>query len=79
MDKLTAMEYLRSVILERFPPGPDRRRWLAWLTEFSHAEETLQTLSGLLIPEDDGPPPAHPSGRPTRSKRECHIRRRKSS
>lgn len=49
MDKATAMQYLRSVILKRFPPGPDRQRWLAWLTEFSHADETQQTLSGFLI------------------------------
>jgi hypothetical protein len=60
MDKVTAMAYLRSVILERFPPGPERQRWLAWLDEFSHAEETLQTLSGLLIsPDDEEPPLAH--------------------
>jgi hypothetical protein len=60
MDKVTAMAYLRSVILERFPPGPDRQRWLAWLTEFSDAEETLQTLSGpLFSPDDEEPPPAH--------------------
>jgi hypothetical protein len=55
MDKLTAMGYLRSVILKRFPPGPNRQRWLAWLTEFSHAEETLQQLSQ----GDDDPPYAH--------------------
>jgi hypothetical protein len=59
MDKDTAMESLRSVILERFPPGPNRQRWLAWLHEFSRAEKTLQTLSGLLISEDDEPPYAH--------------------
>ena len=60
MDKLTAMKYLRSVILERYPAGPDRQRWLAWLTEFSHAEEILQSLPGLLTsPHDDEPPQAH--------------------
>ena len=60
MDKITAMAYLRSVILERFPPGPDRQRWLAWLTQFSDADETLQTLSALLFsPDDEEPPPAH--------------------
>jgi hypothetical protein len=60
MGKVAAMAYLRSVILERFPPGRDRQRWLAWLTEFSRAEETLQTLSGLLIsPDDEEPPLAH--------------------
>ena len=57
MDKATAMEYLRSVILERFPPGPDRQRWLAWLIEFSQLDETLQTFSGLLISQDDDKPP----------------------
>jgi hypothetical protein len=57
MDKATAIGYLRSVILERFPPGPDRQRWLTWLTEFSRAEEILQTLSGLLISQDDEEPP----------------------
>jgi len=41
------MAYLRGMILERFPPGSDRQRWLEWLTEFSHAEETLENLSGL--------------------------------
>ena len=60
MDKLTAIGYVRSVILERFPPETDRQRWLAWLTEFSRADETLQTLSGLLISSDDEEsPPAH--------------------
>ena len=61
MNKVAAMAYLRSVILERFPPGPDRQRWLAWLTEFSHADETRQTLSGFLItsPDDEEPPLAH--------------------
>jgi hypothetical protein len=59
MDKLTAMGYLRNVILERFPPGPDRQRWLAWLTAFSRAEETPQTLSGLLISSGDDPPHTH--------------------
>lgn len=60
MDKDTAMGYLRSVILERFPPGPDRQRWLAWLSEFSRAEETLPSVSGLLISLDgDEPPQAH--------------------
>ena len=53
MDKATAIAYLRGLILERFRAGPDRQRWLAWLTEFSHAEETLQTLSGLLMSEED--------------------------
>lgn len=53
MSKVTAMAYLRSVILERFPPGPDRQRWLAWLTELSRAEETLQSLSGFPISLDD--------------------------
>ena len=41
------------------PRFGDRQRWLAWLTEFSRAEETLQTLSGLFISRDDGPPHAH--------------------
>ena len=60
MSKVTAMAYLRSVILKRFPPGPDQQRWLAWLDQFSHAEDTLQTLSGLLIsPDDEEPPLAH--------------------
>ena len=60
MGKDTAIGYLRSVILEPFPPGPDRQRWLAWLAEFSPAEESLQTLSGLLIsPDDEEPPLAH--------------------
>jgi len=57
MDKATAISYLRSMILERFPPGPNRQRWLTWLTEFSRAEETFQTLSGLLISQDDDEPP----------------------
>ena len=60
MDKDTAIAYLHSVILERFPPGPDRQDWLAWLSEFSRAEETLQIFSGLLIsPDDDEPPHTH--------------------
>jgi hypothetical protein len=60
MDKDNAIRYLRNVILERFPPGPDRQRWLAWLTEFSNAEEILQSLPGLLISRDnDEPPQAH--------------------
>jgi hypothetical protein len=53
IDKVTAMGYLRSVIVERSPPRPDRQRWLAWLTEFSRAEEILQSLPGLLISRDD--------------------------
>ena len=57
MDKDTAIGYLRSMILGRFPPGPARQRWLAWLTEFSHAEETLQILSVFLISQDDDEPP----------------------
>jgi len=56
MDKDTAITYLRNVILERFPAGPDRQRWLAWLDEFSHAEEKLILLSGLRISPDDEPP-----------------------
>lgn len=60
MDKITAVAYLRGVILERFPPGPDRQRWLSRLTEFSHAEESLQTLSELQTNLDnDEPPHAH--------------------
>ena len=60
MSKVTAMAYLRSVILERFPPGPDRQRWLTWLAEFSRAEENLQSLPDLLLSqEDDKPPQAH--------------------
>jgi hypothetical protein len=50
MDKVTAFAYLHGVILERFLPGPDQERWLAWLTEFSHAEETLRTLSQRFSP-----------------------------
>ena len=56
MDKDTAMRYLRSVILESFPAGPDRQRWLAWLAEFSRSEETLQALSERVISEDEGGP-----------------------
>jgi len=59
MEKRVAIEYLRSVILERFPPGSNRERWLEWLTEFSRAEETLQALPELLVLHDDEPPPAH--------------------
>jgi hypothetical protein len=60
MSKVTAIAYLRSVILERFPPGPTRQRWLAWLTEFSRAEETLEPISGLpLSQEDKESAPAH--------------------
>ena len=50
MDKDTAMRYLRNVILERFPEGPNRKRWLAWLDEFSCADEILSALSS---PEED--------------------------
>ncbi len=57
MDKVTAIAYLRGVILERFPPGPERQRWLAWLTEFSHAEETLQSLAAPRIDLGDDVPP----------------------
>jgi hypothetical protein len=35
MNKETAIAYLRHIILERFPPGPERHWWLNWLTEFS--------------------------------------------
>lgn len=60
MDKVTAMAYLRGIILERFPPGPERQRWLAWLSEFSCAEETLQTLSEPQIDlHGDESPHAH--------------------
>jgi len=52
----------------------DRQRWLAWLIEFSHAEETLQTLSGLLTSQDDEEPPrAHSPQRPIYTMRECHT------
>jgi hypothetical protein len=59
MDRVTPTAYLREVILNRFPPGPDREQWLAWLTEFSHAEETLETLSGLLIGDTEEPSHTH--------------------
>lgn len=56
MDTVTAIAFLRGVILERFPPGPERERWLAWLIEFSQAEETFQAFSGLLISQSDVEP-----------------------
>jgi hypothetical protein len=46
------------VILQRFPPGPDRQRWLTWLAEFSQAEQRLSISSELLFgdfPSDDEP------------------------
>jgi len=57
MEKNTAIAYLRCVILERFPPGPGRQRWLAWLSEFSQAEGNLQRLSELLTSQEDDEPP----------------------
>lgn len=57
MDKATATQHLSGAIFERFPPGPDRQRWLARLTEFSGAEEILQSLPRLLISQDDDEPP----------------------
>ena len=56
MDKITAMDYLRGVILKRFPPGEDRQHWLDWLAEFSRAEESLQALSGHF---SEDPPDMH--------------------
>lgn len=56
MDKATAIEFLRERILTCFPAGSERQRWLAWLAEFSQAEETLQLLSGFLSSPADEPP-----------------------
>lgn len=44
MDKTRAIAFLHQVILDGFPAGPERQRWLAWLNEFSHAEERLNAL-----------------------------------
>ncbi len=59
MGKIATIRYLQSVILERFPPGPERQHWLAWRAEFSCAEETRQYLPDLAFPRDDDPPLAH--------------------
>jgi hypothetical protein len=56
MDKATAIALLRERSLTRYSAGSERQRWLAWLAEFSRAEETLQTLSGLLTSCDEAPP-----------------------
>ena len=61
MDKASAIEFLHNLILTRFPPGSEREGWLAWLVEFTHAEENLETLSGLLTRTAQGgaPPRSH--------------------
>jgi hypothetical protein len=56
MDKHTAITDIRNRILERFPAGPDRQRWLAWLDEISHAEEILQALSARFSSPDEEEP-----------------------
>jgi hypothetical protein len=32
--RLAALVTLRRAILERFPPGPERRAWLRWLLTY---------------------------------------------
>lgn len=58
MEKATAILFLRELILRRFAPGPERQRWLTWLTEISQAEEILENITGLLIDAQGDEPPA---------------------
>ena len=48
MDKPTAIETIRRVILYRFPPGPERVHWLSWLDAFVAAGEELEAQSERL-------------------------------
>jgi len=45
MDKPTAIESIRRVILNKFPPGPERLHWLSWLGAFVAAAEELEAQS----------------------------------
>lgn len=44
LDRTTALASLRHMIFERFPAGPERQEWLAWLEEIANAEERLAAL-----------------------------------
>ncbi|HZR55576.1 MAG TPA: hypothetical protein VFA74_01790 [Terriglobales bacterium] len=43
MDNITAIDNIRRLILDRFPPGLERLHWLSWLDAFVDFAEKLET------------------------------------